>query len=392
MTHYEILLLASALLLLTLLLNKIAARFGVSSLLVALGVGLFFGNGGRFDFLYDFPKLTLHTGEIALSFIIFAGGFHGQWAQYKKVLREGIALSTVGVLCTTVFVGIFCHYVFDFDWLLALLMGSVISSTDAAAVFSLLENNNIKLKQHTAQVLEFESGTNDPMAYFLALGLSLLATTPSLHPVSLLPDFFITMGLGAAIGIGSGYGLVYLNQKLIFKRGQNTVFFIAAILFIYAITHIAGGSSLLALFIAGVVTGNKGMRNKEFSSNFFEGISWLMETVLFILLGLEVFLNKLPPIFFTGMYITLFLIFFARPVGVHISYLLAPGSSLRKQAFVAWVGLRGATPLVFALIPVVYGVPGAEKLLHITFVVVTLSLILQGFSINFVARKLKMVE
>ncbi len=392
MTYYEILLVASALLLLTLLLNKIAAKFGLSSLLVALGVGLFFGNGGTFDFVYDFPEFTLRMSEIALAFILFSGGFHSNWLQYKKILREGIALSSIGVICTTCIVATGCHELFHFEWLQALIIGSVISATDAAAVFSILENSNVKLKYNTAHTLEFESGTNDPMAYFLTFSFSMLAIQETNSPASVIPAFFITMGTGALIGIVLGYGLVYLNQKLIFKRGQNTVFFIAAVIFIYAVNHLLGGSSLLSLFIAGVIAGNKGMRNKEFSSNFFEGISWLMETVLFILLGLEVFINDLPPVFINGVWITLILIFIARPVGVWISYLFVPKTPVRKKTFVAWVGLRGATPLVFALIPIVHGVEDSETILHITFVVVTLSLLLQGYSINWVAKKLKMIE
>lgn len=392
MNYYQILLAASTLLLINLLVNRIAARFGFSSLLVALGVGLFFGNGGRFGFVYDFPSTTLHISEIALSFIIFTGGFHARWDIYKRILREGIALSTIGVLCTTLLVAIFCHYLFAFDWIYALLTGSIISATDAAAVFSILENNKIKLRHNTSEVLEFESGTNDPMAYFLTFSFTALAIQEKSSFWSILPDFFINMGIGAAIGIASGFAIAFLNQRLILKRGQNTVFFIAAVLFIYALNNLAGGSSFLSLFIAGVVTGNRGIRNKEFNLNFFEGMSWLMETILFILLGLEVFLNDLPPVFRTGAWITAFLIFIARPLGVFISYLAVPKTPVKKKIFISWVGLRGATPLVFALIPVVHHVEGAEVLLHITFIVVTLSLLLQGYGIGFIARKLKIVE
>lgn len=374
------------------MLGKYAAKYGVPTLLITMLVGLLVGNGGDYDFDYNSPEITLRISEIALCFIIFSGGFDTNFDRFRPIILQGISLSTLGVIITTLLVGLFVHYALGMDWVVSLLLGAIFSSTDAAAVFSILESKQLNLKENTKEVLELESGTNDPMAYFLTFGLTAILIHPDKSFSSLFPLFFMNMGIGLLSGFLIGSIAVVLIRKLDLRRGLNPILLTSIVFFAYASNVIMGGSPFLSVYITGIIIGNAHFKNKEFSINFFDGSSWLMETILFLVLGLQVFITDLPGVVLEGLLVSVFLILFARPIGVFVSFLPFKRISVRKKLLVSWVGLRGATPIVFALLPYVQGVPDSQLFFNMAFVVVVSSILLQGSFIGSVAKALGMVK
>ena len=389
-TYPLILLVAGLLVILSLLASRFFRRWGVPSLLVTLGVGLLFGNGGRYDFDYNYPDLTLHVSEIALCIIIFSGGLESNWTRFRPIVGQGVSLATLGVLVTMITFAAVAHFGLNWPWLPALLLGAAVSSTDAAAVFSILENSRVKLRKGVREILELESGTNDPMAYFLTISLSQLLLTPENMDAggfALLGARFVwSMAVGLATGYLAGRGLLLFIRKLELKRGQFPVLLLAGVVIVYAINMLTGGSALLALYIMGILLGNAPWVQRDINLNFFEGMSWLMETALFLLLGLQVYLYELDEVAWEGLVLALALILLARPAGTVAALSLFRRSSRREKVFLSWVGLRGATPIVFALIPLVMHVPFSHKIFNISFIIVVISMLLQGTTVGWMAR------
>lgn len=385
-----VLLVAGLLVFLSLLASRFFRRWGVPSLLVTLGVGLLFGNGGRYDFDYNYPDLTLHISEIALCIIIFSGGLESNWTRFRPILGQGISLATLGVIVTMISLAAVAHYGLSWPWLPALLLGTAVSSTDAAAVFSILENSRVKLRKGVREILELESGTNDPMAYFLTISLSQLLLLPdgtdAAGYAQLAGRFVWSMAMGLATGYLAGRGLLLFIQKLELKRGQFPVLLLAGVIIVYAINTLTGGSALLALYIMGILLGNAPWVQRDINLNFFEGMSWLMETALFLLLGLQVYLYELDEVAWEALILSLALIFIARPLGTVAALSPFRRSGRREKVFLSWVGLRGATPIVFALIPLVMHVPFAHKIFNVSFIIVIVSMLLQGTTVGWMAR------
>lgn len=382
-----VLLIAGILIITSIITSQIFAKFGLSSLLVTLCIGLMLGNGGAFDFNYDFPTTTLKISEIALCFIIFFGGFNSKLSAMKPVIRPGLTMATLGVVITALSLGVLLHFILGWDWLKCFLMGAIVSSTDAAAVFSVLEQSQVKLKAGMKEVLELESGTNDPMAWFLAISFTTMIIAPDEMNVWLMIlSFFKTMGLGIISGIVLGKLLHLIIRKAELKKGQNPVMLLALVLILYSLNTLIGGSALIAVYVAGIYLGNSSWVFREINIHFFQGFSWLMETVLFLLLGMQIFPRALLDDAGIAIVVALLLMFISRPLGVFASLAFFKKRSMAKGVFLSWVGLRGATPIVFALIPVVYQVVGAQQLLHVTFIVVVVSILFQGSGLGFVAR------
>jgi len=386
-----ILLTAGVLILGSLAASRFTGRFGVPSLLAILSVGLLFGNG-EYGFNYNFPGPTLHFSEIALCIIIFAGGFESNWKKVQPILGQGIALATLGVLITMLIVGSITHWLLHWSWLEALLLGAVVSSTDAAAVFSILESNNLKLKSGIREVLELESGTNDPMGFFLTISLCglLIATEQPPTLLTMTGDFLWTMSVGGISGWAVGKTMLLFADRSELKPGQYPVVLLAWILILYAINALMGGSAFLAVYVAGMVLGNSPWLQRAINLEFFRSLSWLMETSLFLILGLQVYLFELDNVVWEALLIALLLIFVARPIGTFLSLAFFPKVTWQAKTFYAWVGLRGATPIVFALIPVVRQVPDATKIFNIAFIIVIVSMLLQGTTVAKVARWTRM--
>lgn len=387
-TYPYILLAAGIFIILNLIASRFASRFGAPTLLATLAIGLAFGNGGIYDFDYNYPSLTLHISELALCIIIFTGGFEANWKSFRPILKHGISLATIGVVSTMWVVGAIAHWGLGWPWLQALLLGAVVSATDAAAVFSILENSRLKLKAGVREILELESGANDPMAFFLTLSLTsmMLAGDKTLAFLPLVGNFLQTMLVGLGTGLLAGKAIHFIVLKIPLKRGQFPIVLLAWILILYAVNAVLGGSAFLAVYVAGIILGNSDWAHRGINIHFFESLSWLMETSLFLILGLQVYVRDLPGVLWEGLILGLALIFIARPIGVSIA--LAPLKKLSWQAktFFSWVGLRGATPIVFALIPVVYQVPDADKIFNISFVIVITSILIQGTTVTYMAR------
>lgn len=390
-TYPYILLAVGVLIIVNLIAGRFATRFGAPTLLATLIIGMTFGNGGLYDFDYNYPTLTLHISEIALCVIIFAGGFESNWKKVRPILGQGISLATLGVIVTMFVTGALTHWVFGWPWLQSLLLGAVVSATDAAAVFSILQNSNLKLKSGVREVLELESGANDPMAFFLSLSLTamLLSNAPDANFFWLTGDFLWTMLVGLGTGFLAGKFIHAIVRRVPLKGGQFPIVLLAWVLILYAVNTILGGSAFLSVYVAGIILGNSPWVQRDVNAHFFESMSWLMETTLFLMLGLQVYPRELPGVLREGLLLSAALIFLARPIGTFVSLIFFKNVDWQAKVFYSWVGLRGATPIVFALIPMVAQVPDANKIFNIAFIIVVVSMLVQGTTVASAARAAK---
>jgi cell volume regulation protein A len=380
-----------ALLLLTsVLVSKISDRFGIPALLLFLILGMLAGSDGPGGIYFDDPGLAQSIGVVALVLILFSGGLDTEWTQVKPVLKEGMLLATLGVLLTAVVLGVCAAPLLNLTWQEGLLLGAIVSSTDAAAVFSVLRSRGISLKGKLKPLLELESGSNDPMAIFLTVGLIQWLTQPSTSPGDWLVLFVRQMGIGAVLGYGMGKAIGFLINRLrLGYEGLYPVLTLALVFLTFGLTSVLGGSGFLAVYLAGIVLGQQDFIHKRSLMRFHDGLAWLMQITMFLTLGLLVFPSRLVPIAGVGMVIALILMFLARPVGVLIS-LLPSGLGWREKVFVSWVGLRGAVPIILATFPLLARVPHADLIFNVIFFVVLTSVLLQGTSIPMVARWLNL--
>jgi potassium/hydrogen antiporter len=390
MIPIEHLLVAAALFLtLSIVASKIAVKSGVPALLLFLIVGMAAGSEGIGGIYFDDPWLTQFIGVIALVFILFSGGLDTAWQEIRPILSQGIVLSTVGVLLTAVAVGWLMHTFFGFSLAEGLLLGSIISSTDAAAVFSVLRGKNVNLKGRLKALLELESGSNDPMAVFLTLGMIQLVLNPSLPVTSLLPMFVVQMGIGAVSGFIFGRVIQFIINRLHLEYdGLYPVLSIALVGLTYGFTTTVGGNGFLAVYLAGLVLGNCSFIHKRSLLRFHDGIAWLMQIAMFLTLGLQVFPSQLTEVSITGLIVAIFLIFLARPLSVFLSLALSR-LNIREKLFISWVGLRGAAPIILGTFPLLAGIEKADTIFNLVFFIVLTSVLLQGTLIIPVAKGLQ---
>ncbi|MDD1702419.1 MAG: potassium/proton antiporter [Methanoregula sp.] len=381
---------AAALVIISILANKISGRLGVPALLIFILVGMLAGSEGPGGIYFDDPQIAQTIGIIALSFILFSGGIDTRWSQVKPVLVPGICLSTIGVVLTAVVMSVSAIVFLGFSPLEGFLLGAIISSTDAAAVFSVLRSSRSSLKGNLRPLLEFESGSNDPMAVFLTIGAIALLTNPGQSILTLIPLFVQQMAVGGLFGYGLGKITVWLlnNLKLEYE-GLYPVLTFVMVLFVYGATSVVGGNGFLAVYICGLVIGASTCVHKRSLIQFHEGIGWLMQITMFLALGLLVFPSQLLPVLVPGIIISLILIFVARPIAVYLS-LLPFKIERNEKIFLSWVGLRGAAPIVLATFPLIAGVPQAQTIFNLVFFIVIMSALIQGTSIPFVTRMLKL--
>ncbi|MEJ5199489.1 MAG: potassium/proton antiporter [Anaerolineae bacterium] len=383
----EYLLLGAALLLLvSVLASKASGRLGVPALLLFLLIGMLAGSDGPGGIYFDDPRLAGSLGVVALAFILFAGGLDTDWSRIRPVLAQGIALSTLGVVLTAGLMGLFVMVVLGFTPLQGLLLGAIVSSTDAAAVFAVLRARSVRLRDPLEPLLELESGSNDPMAVFLTVGLTSLLADPSASPLRLVPAFFQQMILGALLGYGMGRAMGWLiNHIRLHVEGLYPVLTVALTLLTYGGTAALGGNGFLAVYLAGLTLGRGDFIHRRSLLRFHDGLAWLMQIAMFLTLGLLVFPSRLPAVAGVALLAALFLMFVARPVSVLLTLLpfRLPG---RDQAMVAWVGLRGAVPIILATFPRLAGLPQADLIFDIVFFVVLTSVLIQGTAITPVAR------
>lgn len=387
-----ILLSAAFLVIICIFASKASSAIGIPSLLIFLAVGMLAGSDGPGGIHFDDPVLAQSIGIVALSYILFSGGLDTRWESIKPVFWKGAALSTFGVVFTAALVGFFAVAVTGFNLKEGLLLGAIVSSTDAAAVFSILRSRNVRLKSPLKPLLELESGSNDPMAVFLTLGFINLLITPGFSAANMVPMFLWQVSLGALVGYGMGKATAALiNWLQLEYEGLYLVLSLSLVLFTYAISHALGGNGFLSVYISAVVLGSTDFLKKKSISNFHDGLAWLMQITMFLALGLLVFPSRLVPIIGVGLLISFFLIFVARPVGVFLT-LAVFRVPVRAKLLVSWVGLRGAVPIVLATFPFVAGMTEADLIFNIVFFIVLTSALVQGSTIPLVARLLKVAE
>ncbi|MBC7002368.1 potassium/proton antiporter [Photobacterium sp. BZF1] len=372
------------------LLHKPSKTLGIPSLLIFIGVGLVFGNG-EFNFVYDNLALTSMVGSIALNVIVFVGGLNTKTDDIKVAYKEGGMLSTIGVVLTTSILAGMLYYITSFDLLTCFLFAAVVSSTDAAAVFSILESKKLKLKHNTDTVLEFESATNDPVALVMIMILTGMLAQPenvvTFAGVSVELVQQITVGLlvGASVGL---LCVTLLKAIKLEEYGLIPVFILACFLIATYGSELLGGNILIASYVSGVIIGNKLQRGREVSKHFFNSVSWLAQALMFIILGLQFFPDELAADAWYAILPALALILIARPVAVFLTYLPFRQVETKKKLFISAIGLKGATPIVFALIPAAAGIEGAEQMVHMVFFIVLISIIVQGSLLEPLANKL----
>lgn len=391
-TTENILLIGSILLFISIVAGKTSYRLGVPTLILFLIIGMLAGSEGFGGIYFDSPDTAQFIGVIALNLILFSGGLDTRWESVKPVLWKGISLSTLGVLVTAIAIGTFVSWVTKLTFLEGMLLGAIVSSTDAAAVFSILRSRNIGLKSQLRPTLELESGSNDPMAYFLTISMITLLINPEMDVLQLIPFFFQQMLIGGLMG----YLIGKLSLKLINKinldfEGLYSVLILAIMFFTYSATDALNGNGFLAIYITGIIMGNNSFIHKRSIMRFFDGLAWLMEIVMFLTLGLLVFPSQIIPIIGIGLLIAVFQIFIARPLGVllSLSFFRMP---FKQRMFISWVGLRGAVPIVFATYPLIAGVEEADTIFHIVFFIAVTSILLQGTTLSKVADWLKVTE
>jgi len=374
------------LLLISIVVSKLSTRFGVPALLIFLGIGMAFGSDGLKIIHFDDYQAAQTLGIIALLYILFSGGLDTNWRQVRPIAATGMLLSTLGVMVSAVVVGVLASYVLDVNLEEGILLGAIVSSTDAAAVFSVLRSKAIGFKYRLQELIEFESGTNDPMAIILTIGLIQYILAPDTSGWSFLLQFLQQMGFGLLFGFLLGKAITWLTNTI--ELGYDGLYSVLAISYvplIYALTDFVGGSGFLAVYVAGVVMGNSRFVHQKSLMNFFDGIGWLMQIVMFITLGLLVFPTEIATVATQGLIIALVLIFLGRPLSVFVSMMFS-GFKTRAKLMVSWVGLRGAVPIIMATFPLVAGLEKAYLIFTVIFFVVVTSVIIQGTTIPLVAK------
>lgn len=386
LTIENVILVGSTLLLISIVIGKTSYKFGVPTLLLFLTIGILAGSEGIGQINFGDPKMAQFIGIVALNFILFSGGLDTNWSSIKPILWQGITLSTVGVLLTALTLGTFVWAVTDFTIYEGLLLGSIVSSTDAAAVFSILRSKSLALKSNLRPTLELESGSNDPMAYVLTLVFLGLVINQDQSIVSMIPVFFMQMIIGAIGGFVFGkLSKIAINRLNLDFEGLYPVLVIALMYITFSATDSIGGNGFLAVYLCAVYLGNQDIIHKKSILKMFDGLAWLMQIVLFLTLGLLVYPSHILPVIGIGILISAFLILVARPVSVFLC-LIPFKMKLRRRLYISWVGLRGAVPIVFATYPLLAGIEKASMIFNIVFFISVTSVLIQGTTLSIIAK------
>ncbi|MRX71909.1 potassium/proton antiporter [Bacillus lacus] len=371
--------------------TKFSARLGVPALVLFMLVGMIMGSDILGLIYFDNVRIAQILGIFALIIILFEGGLQTNWRTLKPVIAPSISLATIGVLLTSGIVAVAAKLILDLNWLEAGLFGAIVGSTDAAAVFAVLKGQNVDSRLEAT--LEAESGSNDPMAVFLTIAMIELISVPEASILKLTGSFFLQMGLGLLFGLAFGKFAVYaLNRLNLDSSGLYPVFATAFALLTYGITAFAGGSGLLAVYVAAIIIGNNEVAYQHSIFRFSEGFAWMMQIAMFVILGLLVFPSELftLDIVLKGLLISGILIVIARPAAVFLS-LIGLKYSVKERIFLSWAGLKGAVPIVLATFPLLANIEGSYLMFNVVFFVVLTSCLIQGSTITLLAEKLQLV-
>ncbi len=392
------LLIGAILIYVSIVISKTGFRFGIPTLLMFLIVGMLFGTDGL-GLQFDSPKVAQFIGMVALSIILFTGGFETKLRDIKPVVSQGIVLSTAGVLLTTVITGGFIYFISEKNFtnlsmsiMASLLLAATMSSTDSASVFSILRSQHINLKENLRPMIELESGSNDPMAYMLTIILiQIIGSGADLDAVEIVKNLLVQFLMGAFLGFVIGkLAVKQINRINLPNSSLYPILLLSVVFITFTITDMLNGNGYLAVYIAGMVTGNEKLTYRREITTFMDGMTWLFQIVMFLVLGLLVNPHEMLSVGLVSLLIALFMIFVSRPISVFACLLPFHNMSNKARLFVSWVGLRGATPILFATYPVVAGVDGSNQLFDIVFFITLISLLVQGMSISKVAKLLKL--
>ena len=394
-TAENILLIGSILLFVSIVVGKTGYRFGVPALLLFLLVGMLFGSDGL-GLQFHNAKIAQFIGMVALSVILFSGGMDTKFKEIRPILSPGIVLSTVGVFLTALFTGLFIWYLSGMSWpnihfplITSLLLASTMSSTDSASVFAILRSQKMNLKHNLRPMLELESGSNDPMAYMLTIVLIQFIQSDGMGTGNIIGSFIIQFLVGAAAGYILGkLAILILNKINIDNQSLYPILLLSFVFFTFAITDLLRGNGYLAVYIAGMMVGNHKITFRKEIATFMDGLTWLFQIIMFLMLGLLVNPHEMIEVAVVALLIGVFMIVIGRPLSIFLCLLPFRKITLKSRLFVSWVGLRGAVPIIFATYPVVANVEGSNMIFNIVFFITIVSLIVQGTSVSFVARLL----
>ncbi len=406
-TSENIFLIGSILVFTAIVVSKTGNKYGVPSLLIFLLVGMLFGSDGL-GLVFDNYNLAQFLSIVALCVILFTGGLETKFKEIRPVIGPGVVLSTLGVFLTVIFTGAFIYFLsrierigLSLSIVMCFLLAAVMSSTDSASVFSILKNSKMRLKQNLKPMLELESGSNDPMAYVMTIVLiqvakllyepasSISGINYSHLILSSLQTLFLQMTIGSLAGVAIGFATVWTLKRVKLNSAPlYSILLLAVSLFAFSMTQMIQGNGYLAVYIAGLIIGNKPMNNRKEILSFMDGMTWIMQIGMFLSLGLLVNPHEMLHVAPIALLIGLFLIFVGRPLTVFLCLLPFRKISFRAKLFTSWVGLKGAVPIIFATYPIVEGIPGSEQIFNIVFFITLLSLIFQGMSIPRVAKLL----
>lgn len=393
-TAENILLVGSILIFTSILISKTGYRFGIPTLLLFLVVGMLFGSDGL-GIQFNSATDAQFVGMIALSIILFSGGMDTKIKDIQPVMKQGILLSTVGVLLTTALTGGFIYYISGWNstniqlpLLTSMLLAATMSSTDSASVFSLLRSQRMNLKQNLRPMLELESGSNDPMAYMLTIVLIQVISSGSQLSLALVAKgLFVQFLVGGVIGYAFGKFASWLINKIELPNSSLYPILLLSLVFItFTTTDLLKGNGYLAIYIAGVVVGNSRLAFRKEIGTFMNGMTWLFQIIMFLTLGLLVNPHEMVDIIGVALLIALFMIIVARPISVFACLLPFRNITNKARLFISWVGLRGAVPIIFATYPVIAKIEGSHQLFNIVFFITLLSLVIQGMSISKMAK------
>ncbi|AYC30490.1 potassium/proton antiporter [Paenisporosarcina cavernae] len=368
--------------------TKFSSRLGVPTLILFLLVGITMGSDVLGIIYFDNALVAQLIGITALVIILFEGGIQTNWSTMKPVIAPSLSLATIGVLITSAIVTVAVKYIIDIDWKEAALFGSIVGSTDAAAVFAVLKGQNIRPK--LGATLEAESGSNDPMAVFLTISFIQLITVPDESIWRLIASFFLQMGLGALLGLLMGKIAIFaLNKLQLDSSGLYPVFATAFALLTFGLTDFLNGSGLLAVYIAAIMIGNADIVHRHSIFHFSEGFAWMMQIAMFVMLGLLVFPSQLFQwkLISSGLLITIILVVVARPIAVFVST-WKMDYTMNEKIFLSWAGLKGAVPIVLATFPLLAGIENNQMIFNVVFFVVLISATIQGSTVTLLASKL----
>ena len=387
-----ILIVGSFLLFVSILASKISAKSGIPVLLIFLAIGMLAGSDGIGGIVFENSHVAKALGAITITLILFFGGLDTDFEHIRPIIWNSILLSTVGVLVTAFTIGYFIYWITPLNLTEGLLMGAIVSSTDAAAVFSILRSKSIHLKNNLAPTLELESGSNDVMAYFLMIFfMGILTQGKEISLLAAIPMFFKEMLIGGIVGVLVGKAMeLVVNKAQLAYESLYPGLTLSMILFTYSATNFIHGSGFLAVYIAALMLGRQNFLHKKSLIRFYDGVTWLMQVVMFIVLGLLVFPKRLIPIAGSGILISLALMFIARPLGVFLSLAFVKKVDNKQKLFISWVGLRGAVPIVFATYPLLEGIEKSDTIFHIVFFIVLTSILFQGTTLHRLAKWLQL--